>query len=106
MHFAIFGRYFKEERFVEIQQFFSHLDSHKINVSIYKSYYDDCLRSGINFSSRYKTFSTYEDFGKLNVDYVISIGGAAPTLHPPEFIRKAEIPVVGTNTGRLGFLAS
>jgi NAD+ kinase len=105
MLLAIFGRYFKDENFAEIQQFFNSLEKKKIDFIIYRKYYEDCLRNGLNLQARIKTFDTYQDFITHKFDYLISIGGDGTILSSIEYIRETELPVVGINTGRLGFLA-
>jgi len=41
-----------------------------------------------------------------NVDYFISIGGDGTLLETVTYVGKTEIPILGINTGRLGFLAT
>ncbi len=105
MLLAIFGRYFKDERFAEIQQFFNCLETKKIDFVIYRKYYEDCIRNGLNLPSKLKTFDNHKDFVQYKFDYLISIGGDGTILNSIEYIRNTELPVVGINTGRLGFLA-
>ncbi len=50
-------------------------------------------------------FSGYEDLGE-SVDCVISLGGDGTMLDTITLIREKNIPVLGINFGRLGFLAS
>ena len=105
MLLAIFGRYFKDEKFAEIQHFFDSLEKKKIDFVIYRKYYEDCLRNGLNLQAKIKTFDTHSDFISHKFDYLISIGGDGTILSSIEYIRETELPVVGINTGRLGFLA-
>ena len=105
MLLAIFGKYFKDEKFAEIQHFFDSLEKKKIDFVIYRKYYEDCLRNGLNLQAKIKTFDTHNDFISHKFDYLISIGGDGTILSSIEFIRETELPVVGINTGRLGFLA-
>lgn len=51
------------------------------------------------------TFSGYEDIDR-DVNFFFSIGGDGTFLRSITFIRDLEIPVIGINTGRLGFLAN
>lgn len=44
--------------------------------------------------------------GLKNVNYFISIGGDGTLLDSVTYIGKLEIPILGINTGRLGFLAT
>ena len=105
MNLAIFGRYFKEERYTELQQFFNYLENSEINFSVYRKFLEDGLRNGLNVSPKTKTFDTYEDFTKTDYDFVVSIGGDGTILMCLEFVREKETPIIGINTGRLGFLA-
>jgi NAD kinase len=51
------------------------------------------------------SFSAYTDLGK-DTDVFFSVGGDGTLLRSLELIRDTEIPVIGVNTGRLGFLAT
>lgn len=51
------------------------------------------------------TFSTHDDL-KGNVDFLFTLGGDGTLLDTVSLIRNSGIPIVGINTGRLGFLAS
>lgn len=52
-----------------------------------------------------ETFSEYKDLNK-DLDFFFSVGGDGTFLRSITFIRDLEIPVIGINTGRLGFLAN
>ncbi|MCD6354023.1 MAG: NAD kinase, partial [Prolixibacteraceae bacterium] len=49
-------------------------------------------------------FHSYTDFDKRN-EFIFSVGGDGTFLHSVLNIRNFEIPVIGLNSGRLGFLA-
>lgn len=51
------------------------------------------------------TFSSYRDF-TTGIDLAISIGGDGTFLQTVGFVRDTGVPVMGINTGRLGFLAN
>lgn len=105
MNLAIFGRYFKEERSQEIAAFFRFLKDYPVRLTFYQKYYEDCIRNGIEFPPNTQTFNGYEDFDHQGTDFIISIGGDGTILSSLEIIRDTPVPVVGVNTGRLGFLA-
>jgi NAD+ kinase len=105
MRLAIFGKYLKEERFTDIQIFFDALLAKKIEFSIYRRYYDDCIRYGLHLPHDLKTFEDVNDFNPELFDFFVCIGGDGTILSSLELIRDAPLPVVGINTGRLGFLA-
>ena len=50
-------------------------------------------------------FSTYKDLNN-SFDLMITIGGDGTLLRSISFIRNLKIPIIGINTGKLGFLAS
>ncbi len=54
--------------------------------------------------SNYATFDMHTD--KLKADAAISLGGDGTLLETLLYIRDEEIPIMGINTGRLGFLAT
>jgi NAD+ kinase len=59
------------------------------------------------FSSQFKcqVFNTLTK-DRLNIDYLVSIGGDGTILDTIEIVGNTQIPVIGVNTGRLGFLAN
>jgi NAD+ kinase len=105
MLIAVFGKYFKEAKFTEVQMLFDELEKKRIKFVVYKNYFDDCLRHGINIDLKTPTYSNYNQFASFNPEFVITIGGDGTILNTLEFIRSHQIPVAGVNTGRLGFLA-
>ena len=52
-----------------------------------------------------ETFHSYEDLGQ-GIDFIFSIGGDGTLLDTLSLVRNSSIPVMGINTGRLGFLSS
>lgn len=50
-------------------------------------------------------FSSYKDF-QSGIDLSFSIGGDGSFMQNVKYIRDSEVPVLGINTGRLGFLAN
>lgn len=54
--------------------------------------------------SKYKTYNYNSDFTKT--DYFLSIGGDGTLLNTATYIGGKNIPILGINTGRLGFLVT
>jgi NAD+ kinase len=52
-----------------------------------------------------EAFTKHEDFHN-GIDLSISIGGDGTFLKTVSYIRNSNVPILGINTGRLGFLAS
>lgn len=61
-------------------------------------------KKGVNLSN-YETFNNYRDF-QSGIELAISIGGDGTFLKMVNYIRSSGVPVMGINTGRLGFLAN
>ena len=55
-----------------------------------------------SIKSEYNTFSTLDD----SFDFLVSIGGDGTILRAITVVGDLNIPIVGINTGRLGFLAT
>lgn len=55
-----------------------------------------------------KGFEVYDDVSDITEDtsFVVSYGGDGTFLHSIEMLRGRDIPILGINSGRLGFLAS
>jgi NAD+ kinase len=76
----------------------------KFKLVVYKPYLE-FLNANFNTAFTLNTFTTSAELIK-QADYVISFGGDGTMLETLEFVRKSGIPVLGVNTGRLGFLAT
>lgn len=102
MRIAIYGRPSPSNRCEEAKQIFSQLDALGIEYMVHQAYYDS-LKKFINFPGNCATYSS-ELTGK-SVDYLVSIGGDGTFLESLPYVVKAGIPVLGINTGKLGFLS-
>ena len=52
------------------------------------------------------TITETEEEAVKNADYIISIGGDGTMLHTAQLMKPRSIPVLGINTGKLGFMAN
>ena len=75
------------------------------NVSIV---FEENLFKSFHQLADYKNVETFSEYDDLNrdLDYFFSVGGDGTFLRSITFIRDLEIPIIGINTGRLGFLAN
>lgn len=104
MKAAIYSRTLEENQQSELQLFFDALSQQKIEPLIFQQYYDQ-IKNIIRLSSETDTFSLSEDLTD-EIDFFISLGGDGTLLDSVTLVRNKNIPVVGINFGRLGFLAS
>ncbi|OFX22623.1 MAG: NAD kinase [Bacteroidetes bacterium GWA2_31_9b] len=105
MKVAVFGRAFEEESKEYIIEFFSVLKDLQFDVVVFKDFYD-YLQKDVKFNiESFSVFKTHSDI-KDDVRLIFSIGGDGTILETVTLVKDADIPIVGINTGRLGFLAN
>ena len=77
---------------------------HNVEFFIEKDFYSLLKISSSNLSNE-NIFSSYNDLNN-SFDLMITIGGDGTLLRSVSFVRDLNIPIIGINTGRLGFLAT
>ena len=102
MRIAIYGRPTPSNLTQEVKNIFIQLDGLGFEYIIHEAFYT-ALKQIIPFKKKPATFST--ELKKGSADYMISIGGDGTLLETLPFVVQTDIPVLGINTGRLGFLA-
>lgn len=105
MKVAIYGRNF-DKTFIEyIKKFFEILHYNNVEIVIYSAFYE-FLKKEINLKQNsFSVFTKHHEI-RNDVDILISIGGDGTILDATNVVRDSNIPIVGINSGRLGFLAS
>lgn len=104
MKVAVFGTAVSNEFVPVLQEFFQFLKTNKVEVQLFKPFYLhvlDELKTTLYYTS---FFHSHTDFDQDNA-FIFSVGGDGTFLHSVMSIRNYNIPVVGVNSGRLGFLA-
>jgi NAD+ kinase len=104
MKVAIYGYYYQGGSETAIRDIFSFLKRHDVDVEVETAYYA-VLREKQLITDSYPTFENNTDLNK-DVQLMISIGGDGTILRAATFVRDSGIPILGINTGRLGFLAT
>ena len=105
MKIAIFGRTFNTDFNPFIIEFLKHLQRRKVELTIYKPFYEYILEH-TGFSFKNANFFQNPSDAPGNADFLISIGGDGTFLESIVFLKNFSIPVIGLNSGRLGFLAN
>jgi NAD+ kinase len=103
MRVAVYGKQFQQEVAPFVHELFKKLEKENMEVLVYEPFYD-FLSKQINLNLFLGTYNTYEEL-KENIDLFISVGGDGTILDATTLIRDTGIPIIGVNTGRLGFLA-
>jgi len=104
MKVAVFGTMVSRDFVPVLNDFFGFLKKNRIEVQILRPFYDFLVKE-LEAEPYYSSFfNSHSDFDNAN-RYIFSIGGDGTFLHSVVNIRNFDIPVVGVNSGRLGFLA-
>ena len=101
LRFAIFGNTYQPKKSVSVQKILACLSERKAEVSIERSFYE-FLTEGQQLSV--KGVNVFEGYD-FEADFAISMGGDGTFLRTASMVGQKEIPILGINTGRLGFLA-
>jgi NAD+ kinase len=104
MKIAIYSRGGESVDVHDLKNLLSALQDGKCTTYIYLDYFNQVKESLLS-ADGYDTFSTSEDLDD-SFDCMISLGGDGTLLDTVTLIRDKNIPVLGVNFGRLGFLAS
>ena len=104
MTIALFGSPYPEHFKKYIQHLVKKLEQEHIKIIVEKEFYT-FLEENIRFSTKTETFNSYESL-KDNATFLLSIGGDGTLLKAVTFVRNSNIPIMGINTGRLGFISS
>src|SRR5574344_1261142 len=99
--FALFGNTFQPEKSLSLLNVLSSLQETNASIAIEHSFYQFIQQ---NLHSTFTPDEIINDT-KFHADYVISLGGDGTFLKSAEFVGNKGIPIIGINTGHLGFLA-
>lgn len=103
MHVALYSRGFVKEDLEDIRLLLDELKRQEITPVVYEPFYRE-LRPHVQLTADADTFSRAEDLDG-RIEFLISLGGDGTLLDTVSFVRDKNIPVMGVNFGRLGFLA-
>lgn len=99
---ALFGQFENNFPQEHVQIVLEHLSKYSTEIYIEIS----CAKHiKTIYKKSFATFSTHNDLDN-SFDFLISIGGDGTILRAISYIRNLNIPIIGVNAGRLGFLAT
>ena len=104
MNVAIYGKKINKQTAPHYIHFISIIKDLGWNPILEKDLKEQLIKK-VGIASNYEEFSSYKNF-KQGIDLAVSIGGDGTFINTVSFIRDSEVPILGINTGRLGFLAN
>lgn len=99
MKIAIYSRTLSDNHAHFVDELLMKLFQKNIEVLVFYP-----LLQFLNNNNKLKTFKNSKELE--GVDYMFSIGGDGTLLESVSYIKNLKIPILGINTGRLGFLTS
>lgn len=103
MKIAIYGRRFDVQYAHEVSRLFDALVRRGIAITLDRKF-SRFLADKLSLPAGIQLFDGHEDLGDVN--FLLSIGGDGTLLDTASIVRSRKIPVLGINTGRLGFLSN
>lgn len=104
MKLAIYGQFYPEKTQDILKKVFSVFEKHNAQAVFEANFYNTLLEHNV-LNNSYEVFSNHTELNET-FDFFISIGGDGTMLRAATFVKNKNIPIVGINAGRLGFLAN
>ncbi len=101
MKIAIYSQFYKKKSQNSLDTLLEVLHKKKASAYINHDLFEE-IKQNITNSENYKTYTALDN----SFDLLISIGGDGTILRAITHVKDLNIPIVGINTGRLGFLAT
>lgn len=101
LKFALFGNTYQEHKSAHITHLLQILRRRGAQIGMSSDFYDFLSQHTRTDLSGIEVFQGYD----FRADMVLSIGGDGTFLRAASRVGDKEIPILGINTGRLGFLA-
>ena len=104
MKIGIYGQFYHKNSETYIQLILDALKNKNVTVFIEENFLD-IVNTNNEITRNFSNFETFTELDK-SYDLFFSIGGDGTILKSVTFVKDLDIPIVGINTGRLGFLAT
>lgn len=102
LSFAIFGNDRKALELMQVWEMLDYLSKRNADVFIEETFYRNLCR---DFNGDLPVAGVFEG-NSFETDYAISLGGDGTFLRAASKVGAKNIPIIGVNMGRLGFLAN
>lgn len=105
MKVAIYGQTYQDNAIEYVVELLDELQKVDADVFIEKDFLSLFFEKNTTHSDSYKTFTETEGLDST-FNMFISFGGDGTILRATTYVKDTGIPIVGVNTGRLGFLST
>ncbi|MBT2162447.1 NAD kinase [Zobellia barbeyronii] len=103
MKVAVYSQMYQEDTLQYVMELLDELEKEHAVIAIEKEFHD--FLSETHSSANYSTFTDAKGLDS-SFDMFVSFGGDGTILRATTFVKDSGIPIVGVNTGRLGFLST
>lgn len=104
MKFAIYAQVYKPANKAIVKALIEAILNKSGEISFEVSYYNTLVKEQVILPI-FETFSNHTDLAD-DTKFFVSIGGDGSMLRAANFVKSKNVPIVGINAGRLGFLAN
>lgn len=101
LRFALFGKEFQAGKTVSIHRLIDSLKARGAEIYIERTFFQYITST---LGMEVEVSGVFDNYN-FDVDFVISIGGDGTFLRAASMVGSKATPIIGVNTGRLGFLA-
>ncbi len=105
MKVAVFGKIISADTKPFIQNLHQHLLDIGAEIVVNKRL-NKFIEEHCEFNLAFQDFNSHQELIAHEPDFVITAGGDGTILDAVTFVRDSGIPILGINTGRLGFLSN
>lgn len=108
MRIALFGRAPKTQNLAYIEVVLEKLIEEGVQIGVYRPLRDAVqqMKEEDFTELEYVVYDNEEELDNFDPDFLISLGGDGTILDATVLIQSKDIPILGINMGRLGFLAN
>lgn len=101
MKVAIYTQKHDLETYLYLSKFISELQKRNVETVLCSK-----MATSMEFAKEFRTYSSKKDLQEHKVSLLFTFGGDGTLVSSLLYVENTRIPIVGVNTGRLGFLAS
>lgn len=101
---AVYGKTFSKKNTAHAELLFSYMEKKGLKYVVEEKYMQ-LLRQELSIKVNADTFTDFSSV-KSQAEVVLSLGGDGTILDAVVMVKESQIPILGINFGRLGFLAS